>query len=89
MNLDGSVGTTTNSTATVWSYPAANDPNNAAFDTTPEPQPPLGAFLRATPAMGFVQFPSTIAGYTPTLWGGLFPCSTSPRVASTILLCTR
>ena len=58
VNLDGSavpVGANT-----VWSYPLANNPNNAALDTTPEPSPPIGAFLRTTPAMGFVQFPSTI-----------------------------
>ena len=45
---------------TIWSFPLANDPNNAAFDRTPEPSPPIGSFLRATPAMGFVQFPSLI-----------------------------
>lgn len=64
VNLDGSVGRTTRSTGTasttVWAYPLANDPNNAALDTTPEPSLPLGSFLHATPAMGFVQFPATI-----------------------------
>ena len=63
VNLDGSVGRTTRTagiTGAVWSYPLANDPNNAILDKTPEPSVPLGAFLRATPAMGFVQFPSVI-----------------------------
>jgi hypothetical protein len=68
VNLDGSVGRTTNTNApatdqtTVWAYPQANDPNNAdaTLSKTPEPSPPLGAFLRATPAMGFVQFPQFI-----------------------------
>lgn len=69
VNLDGTgvpVGTNT-----VWSFPLANNPNNAALDTTPEPGPPIGAFLRATPAMGFVQFPSTIqyADLTPYTHG--------------------
>ena len=76
VNLDGSVGRTTRSSTstaagTVWAYPLANDPNNAALDTTAEPSAPLGSFLRATPAMGFVQFPSIItngdsSAYTPT-----------------------
>ncbi len=71
VNLDGSVGTTTNSTRGVWAFPAANDPNNAANDTVVEPSPPMGAFLHATPAMGFVQFPKTItngdgSAYAPT-----------------------
>jgi len=71
VNLDGSVGTTTNSTRGVWAFPAANDPNNAANDTVVEPSPPMGAFLHATPAMGFVQFPKTITNgdgstYAPT-----------------------
>ena len=67
VNLDGSVGTTTNTSAAepaknnvVWSYPLANDPNDAALDATPEPYAPIGSFLRATPAIGFVQFPTTI-----------------------------
>ena len=64
VNLDGSVGRATNSTgtagSTVWAYPLANDPNDAALDTTPEPSVPLGSFLRGTPAMGFVQFPASI-----------------------------
>lgn len=68
VNLDGSVGTTTNSTATVWSYPLANDPNNAALDKTPEPTDPLGSFLRATPAMGFVQFPASILNGDSTIY---------------------
>ena len=58
VNLDGT-GVPVSGSA-VWSYPLANDPNNAALDRTPEPGPPIGAFLRATPAMGFVQFPTTI-----------------------------
>jgi len=71
VNLDGSVGTTTNSARGVWAFPAANDPNNAANDTVVEPSPPMGAFLHATPAMGFVQFPTTITNgdsstYAPT-----------------------
>jgi len=71
VNLDGSVGTTTNSTRGVWAFPSANDPNNAANDTVVEPSPPMGAFLHATPAMGFVQFPTTItngdgSAYAPT-----------------------
>ena len=69
VNLDGT-GVLTGGN-TVWSYPLANNPNNAALDTTPEPGPPIGAFLRATPAMGFVQFPTTImngdgSSYTPS-----------------------
>jgi len=52
--------TTEGANKTVWSFPEANDPNNAAQDFTPEPSPPMGAFLDATPAMGFVQFPATI-----------------------------
>ncbi len=56
-------------TKSVWSFPEANDPNIVAQDTTSEPSPPMGAFLDATPAMGFVQFPATIqygpAPYTP------------------------
>ena len=66
VNLDGSVGTTTNSGAAnasnsnVWSYPQANDPNNADKDTVAEPQAPIGAFLHSTPAMGYVTFPQVI-----------------------------
>jgi len=60
VNLDGSVGTTTNSTTGVWSFPPANDPNNPANDIVQEPFPPMGSFLHATPAMGFVRFPSII-----------------------------
>ncbi len=66
VNLDGSVGTTTNTTVVagnsnnVWAYPLANDPNNAAKDSAEEPQLPIGSFLNATPAIGFVQFPATI-----------------------------
>ncbi len=66
VNLDGSVGTTTstlpvagNSTNT-WAYPLANDPNDARFDSVQEPQLPIGSFLTATPAIGFVQFPQFI-----------------------------
>ena len=60
VNLDGSVGTTLKSgtTGSVWAYPLANDPNNATLDTTAEPVPPIGSFLRGTPAIGFVQFPN-------------------------------
>ena len=57
--------TTEGANKTVWSFPQANDPNNAALDNTPEPSVPMGAFLDATPAMGFVQFPTTIQ-YGPT-----------------------
>jgi len=60
VNQDGSVGTTTNSNTGVWAYPAANDPNIVANDTKVEPSEPMGSFLHATPAMGFVQFPKTI-----------------------------
>ena len=61
VNTDGTTATTTEGGATtVWSFPQANDPNNPALDRTPEPSPPMGAFLDATPAMGFVQFPATI-----------------------------
>ena len=62
VNLDGSVGTTTNSGTggSVWAFPLANDPNNAGLDDTPEPSLPIGSFLRGTPAIGFVQFPATI-----------------------------
>ena len=71
VNLDGSVGTTTNSTTGVWAYPAANDPNNAKLDTTAEPYAPIGSFLRGTPAIGFVQYPATTtngdgSSYNPT-----------------------
>ncbi len=52
--------TTEGANTTVWSFPEANDPNNVTQDTTSEPSPPMGAFLDATPAMGFVQFPSII-----------------------------
>ncbi len=64
VNLDGSVGTTTNLNATlkhVWVYPLAFDPNDATKDDMPEPDTPIGSFLRATPAIGFVQFPTTIS----------------------------
>ncbi len=60
VNLDGSVGTTTNTSgasAHVWAYPLANDPNDATKDTDAEPFAPIGAFLHMTPAIGFVQFP--------------------------------
>ena len=73
VNLDGSVGTTVSTAATtkptavptptggtVWSYPLAFDPNDASKDGQAEPDSPIGAFLRATPAIGFVQFPTTI-----------------------------
>ncbi len=60
VNQDGSVGTTTNSNTGVWAYPAANDPNIVANDTKVEPSEPMGSFLHATPAMGFVQFPKII-----------------------------
>ena len=62
VNLDGSVGRTTKAGTggNVWSYPLANDPNNATLDATAEPVAPIGSFLRATPAIGFVQFPATI-----------------------------
>jgi len=62
VNLDGSVGTTTNSGAgtNVWAYPEANNPNDATKDTVAEPFAPIGAFVHATPAIGFVQFPTTI-----------------------------
>ncbi|MGI4787488.1 MAG: hypothetical protein ACRYFS_01415 [Janthinobacterium lividum] len=58
VNLDGSVGTTTNQTTGVWAYPAANDPNDNTQDAVAEPYPPMGSFLRATPAIGFVEFPT-------------------------------
>jgi len=64
VNLDGSVGTTVSPTTTqsvrVWAFPLANDPNDATLDNKPEPDAPMGAFLRATPAIGFVQFPLVI-----------------------------
>ncbi len=44
----------------LWVYPEANDPNDATKDRTPEPTPPMGAFLHCTPAIGVVQFPTTI-----------------------------
>ena len=71
VNLDGSVGTTTNSTTGVWAYPLANDPNDATLDKVAEPFAPIGSFLRGTPAIGFVQFPAVIdlnggAVYAPT-----------------------
>lgn len=47
-----------------WGYPDALDPNDASPNTGPDakPQPsvPIGSFLHATPAVGFVQFPSII-----------------------------
>ncbi len=60
VNLDGSVGRTAKSGANgnIWAYPLANDPNDFHSDTTAEPVPPIGAFLRGTPALGFVQFPN-------------------------------
>ncbi len=48
VNTDGSVQ---------WAYPTANDPNDATLQNYPEPSPPMGAFLHAAPAMGYVQFP--------------------------------
>ncbi len=57
VNLDGSLGHTANG-GNVWAYPLANDPNNAVLDATAEPVPPIGSFLRGTPAIGFVQFPN-------------------------------
>ena len=82
VNLDGSVGSATKSgavpnngavndnNASVWAYPLANDPNNAGKDTVAEPQLPIGSFLNATPAIGFVQFPASITftggTYTPS-----------------------
>lgn len=64
IETNGTTAYTTEGTApgtkTVWSFPEANDPNNVTQDFTPEPSPPMGAFLDATPAMGFVQFPTTI-----------------------------
>ncbi len=74
VNLDGSVGTTTNTvgvannSSNVWAYPLANDPNNAAKDSVEEPQLPIGSFLNMTPAMGFVQFPANIDISTGTLY---------------------
>ena len=63
VNLDGSVGTTTNGVGgRVWAYPLANDPNDASKDKTAEPFAPIGSFLHVTPAIGYVQFPATI-GY--------------------------
>ncbi len=59
INLDGTLGTTTGVAAHKWVYPLANDPNDAALDRTAEPYAPIGSFLRATPAIGFVQFPTT------------------------------
>ncbi len=73
VNLDGSVGRTTNTapvagiSSNTWAYPLANDPNQAKFDTFPEPQLPMGSFLNATPAIGFVQFPAFI-----TFTGGIY-----------------
>ncbi len=62
VNLDGSVGTTTNSGAAghVWAYPVANNPNDKTKDNVAEPYAPIGSFLRGTPAIGFVQFPAVI-----------------------------
>ncbi len=61
VNLDGTTATTkVGATTTVWSFPEANNPNDPVSDTTPEPSPPIGAFLHATPAIGVVQFPKTI-----------------------------
>ena len=63
VNLNGSVGTTTNTSGVgshVWAYPEANDPNDASKDTVAEPFAPIGALLHTTPAIGYVQFPATI-----------------------------
>jgi hypothetical protein len=43
-----------------WSFPAANDPNNASLTTTAELEPPIGGFSHATPAIGVVHFPAVI-----------------------------
>ena len=74
VNLDGSVGTTTNTapirgvSSNTWVYPLANDPNDAKFDNFEEPQLPIGSFLNMTPAVGFVQFPANISISTGTLY---------------------
>jgi hypothetical protein len=77
VNLDGSVGTTTGTTAVTstatttnaWAYPSAWDPNDATKDTSPEPSTPIGAFLHATPSIGVVQFPLVISNGDTTLYG--------------------
>ncbi len=81
VNLDGSVGTTTNSGlgGHVWSYPVANNPNDKTKDNVAEPYPPIGAFLRGTPAIGFVQFPLTIQ-FTPTAGGAVSTYSPADAV---------
>ena len=71
VNLDGTVGTTTNTAASakeIWAYPLAFDPNDATEDDKPEPDTPIGSFLRATPAIGFVQFPTTIYNGNGTVY---------------------
>ena len=52
------------SAAVNWAYPSANDPNDATLDSTVEPTIPIGGFVHATPAVGMVEFPSTIQ-YNP------------------------
>ncbi len=77
VNLDGSVGTTTGTTAVTstatttnaWAYPSAWDPNDATKDTSPEPSTPIGAFLHATPSIGVVQFPLVISNGDATSYG--------------------
>ena len=68
MNTDGTTATTVGGTTNIWAYPLAQDPNDKTKDRTPEPSPPIGSFLHATPAMGFVQFPATILNGTGTTY---------------------
>ena len=46
-----------------WAFPTANDPNTTDFAYDPNStttSPPVGTFRHVTPAIGMVQFPSTI-----------------------------
>ena len=93
VNLDGTVGRTTKSGngGNIWAYPLANDPNNAALDATNEPVPPIGSFLRGTPAIGFVQFPNvtTNGDGTPYTHGDTISASVSGRAVPMLYIGTR
>ena len=94
VNLDGSMATNTNSgpTGPVWSYPQANNPNDVTKDKVAEPQPPVGSFLHATPAIGYIQFPSQIdtgtgVPYTPK--DSMHPGGIKGQIAPMLYAATR
>lgn len=58
-------------------YPDANDPNDPSLDKVDQPSLPVGTFRHVTPAIGMVQFPSSIlfganVAYTHTDSQGTF-----------------